>query len=83
NSALKSKLNTIFSSYLNAKAFIDRFGFEQSAYTLSVYYLETYRVRHSLVPSAFQCLFSYLEDPGLIRDKYGLWTLMAAVGRKC
>ncbi|CAF4922492.1 unnamed protein product, partial [Rotaria sp. Silwood1] len=83
NSALKSKLNTIFSSYLNAKAFIDRFGFEQSAYTLSVYYLETYRVRHSLVPSAFQCIFSYLEDPGLIRDKYGLWTLMAAVGRKC
>ncbi|CAF1029135.1 unnamed protein product [Rotaria sordida] len=83
NNALKSKLNTIFSTYLNAKAFIDRFGFEQSAYTLSVYYLETYRVRHSLIPSAFQCIFSYLEDPGLIRDKYGLWTLMVAVGRKC
>ncbi|CAF4139791.1 unnamed protein product [Rotaria sp. Silwood2] len=76
NTGLKSKLNAIFSTYLNAKAFIDRFGFEQSAYTLSVYYLETYRVRYSLVPSAFQCIFSYLEDPGL-------WTLMTAVGRKC
>jgi hypothetical protein len=31
----------------------------------------SFRVRHSLKPSAFQCIFSYLEDPGLIRDKYG------------
>jgi hypothetical protein len=30
-----------------------------------------FRVRYSLVPSALQCIFSYLEDPGLIRDKYG------------
>jgi hypothetical protein len=30
-----------------------------------------FRVRFSLVPSAFQCIFYYLEDPGLIRDKYG------------
>lgn len=79
---MKSKLNTIFSAYPTAKPFIDRFGFEQSAYTLSVYYLETFRVRHSLVPSAFQCIFQYLEDPGLLKDKYGLWTLMTAVGRK-
>jgi hypothetical protein len=28
-------------------------------------------VKYSLTPSAFQCIFSYLEDPGLIRDKYG------------
>ncbi|CAF0765748.1 unnamed protein product [Adineta ricciae] len=82
NNELKSKLNAIFSAYPSAKPFIDRFGFEQSAYTLSVYYLETYRVRHSLVPTAFQCIFSYLEDPGLLKDKYGLWTLMTAVGRK-
>ncbi|CAF3354648.1 unnamed protein product [Rotaria socialis] len=82
NNALKYKLNSIFSSYPSAKPYIDRFGFEQSAYTLSVYYLETYRVRYSLVPLAFQSIFSYLEDPGLIRDKFGLWTLMIAVGRK-
>ncbi|CAF1456162.1 unnamed protein product, partial [Adineta steineri] len=82
NNELKSKLNTVFSAYPSAKPFIDRFGFEQSAYTLSVYYLETYRVRHSMIPSAFQCIFSYLEDPGLLKDKYGLWTLMTAVGRK-
>ncbi|CAF0823433.1 unnamed protein product [Adineta ricciae] len=83
NNALKSKLNRIFSSYPNAKTFIDAFGFEQSSYTLSVYYLETFRVRYALTPSALQCIFTYLEDPGLIRDKYGLWTLMVAVGRKC
>ncbi|CAF4695732.1 unnamed protein product, partial [Rotaria sp. Silwood2] len=82
NTELKSQLNNIFSAYPSAKPFIDRFGFEQSAYTLSVYYLETFRVCHSLVPSAFQCIFSYLEDPGLLKDKYGLWTLMKAVGRK-
>ncbi|CAF3557038.1 unnamed protein product [Rotaria sp. Silwood1] len=82
NNELKSQLNNIFSAYPSAKPFIDRFGFEQSAYTLSVYYLETFRVCHSLVPSAFQCIFSYLEDPGLLKDKYGLWTLMTAVGRK-
>ncbi|CAF0893475.1 unnamed protein product [Adineta steineri] len=82
NNELKSKLNYLFSYYTGAKGYIDRFGFEQSAYTLSVYYLETFRVRHSLDPSALQCIFSYLEDPGLIRDKYGLWTLMIAVGRK-
>ncbi|CAF3028596.1 unnamed protein product [Rotaria sp. Silwood2] len=63
NTELKSQLNNIFSAYPSAKPFIDRFGFEQSAYTLSVYYLETFRVCHSLVPSAFQCIFSYLEDP--------------------
>ncbi|CAF1047050.1 unnamed protein product [Rotaria sordida] len=82
NNELKSQLNNIFSAFPTAKPYIDRFGFEQSAYTLSVYYLETFRVRHSLVPSAFQCIFSYLEDPGLLKDKYGLWTLMTAVGRK-
>jgi hypothetical protein len=43
NNELKSKLNNIFSAYPTAKPFIDRFGFEQSAYTLSVYYLETFR----------------------------------------
>ncbi|UJR22456.1 hypothetical protein I4U23_025514 [Adineta vaga] len=82
NTELKGKLNHLFSSYTSAKGFIDRFGFEQSAYTLSVYYLETFRVRYALTPSSLQCIFSYLEDPGLIRDKYGLWTLMIAVGRK-
>ncbi|CAF4667555.1 unnamed protein product [Rotaria socialis] len=82
NNELKSQLNSIFSAYPTAKPFIDRFGFEQSAYTLSVYYLETFRVCHSLAPSAFQCIFSYLEDAGLLKDKYGLWTLMTAVGRK-
>jgi hypothetical protein len=43
NNELKSKLNQLFSAYQTAKPYIDRFGFEQSAYTLSVYYLETFR----------------------------------------
>lgn len=43
NNSLKSKLISIFSSYPATKQYIDRFGFEQSAYTLSVYYLETFR----------------------------------------
>ena len=33
------------------------------------------RVRHSLMPSAFQCIFAYLEDPGLLKDKYGKITV--------
>ncbi|CAF1275685.1 unnamed protein product, partial [Didymodactylos carnosus] len=82
NSEFKLKLNNIFSSYSTAKSYIDRFGFEQSSYILSVYFLETLRVRHSTDPAAFQCIFSYLEDPYLLKDKYGLWTLVTAVGRK-
>lgn len=30
-----------------------------------------FRVRHSHAPSAFQFIFYYLEDPGLLKDKYG------------
>ncbi|CAF3629224.1 unnamed protein product, partial [Didymodactylos carnosus] len=82
NYELKSKLNNIFSSYSAAKSYTDRFGFEQSSYILSVYFLETLRVRHSTDPTAFQCIFAYLEDPYLLKDKYGLWTLITAVGRK-
>lgn len=40
---MKNKLNNLFSAYPTAKSYIDRFGFEQSSYTLSVYYLETFR----------------------------------------
>ena len=34
-------------------------------------FLFAFRVRHSRTPAAFQCIFSYLEDPGLLKDKYG------------
>ena len=49
NNELKSRLNQIFSAYPTAKPYIDRFGFEQSAYTLSVYYLETFRYVRQIV----------------------------------
>jgi hypothetical protein len=41
------------------------------------------RVTNSSEPDAFHCLFDYLEDNTIIKDKAGMWSCIAAVAEKC
>ncbi|XP_014673497.1 PREDICTED: phosphatidylinositol 4-kinase alpha-like isoform X2 [Priapulus caudatus] len=57
-------------------------NFAQCVYVLSVYKLETLRVKHSNDATSFHCIFQYLEDSAIQKDKAGMWQCINAVANK-
>lgn len=60
-------------------AFIHKLTFAQCTYLLSVYWLETLRVENAAEPS-LDPILSYLCDPVLQKDKYGMWQCVKCIG---
>jgi phosphatidylinositol 4-kinase len=61
---------------------VSTMSFAKCAYLLSVYRLETLRMKHSDRPGAFRVLFDYLADNTIIKDKSDMWKCIAAVSEK-
>uniref|UniRef100_A0A7E4V1C1 1-phosphatidylinositol 4-kinase n=1 Tax=Panagrellus redivivus TaxID=6233 RepID=A0A7E4V1C1_PANRE len=52
---------------------INRMDMTQCLYLISVFRMETMRVKHSQSPEAVHCIFKYLEDRAIRKDKSGIW----------
>ncbi|KFM76895.1 Phosphatidylinositol 4-kinase alpha, partial [Stegodyphus mimosarum] len=61
---------------------INKLNFAQCTYLLSVYHLETLRVRHMQGKTPFHCMLHYLEDTTIQKDKAGMWQCILVVSDK-
>ncbi|CAH0382113.1 unnamed protein product [Bemisia tabaci] len=60
-------------------ACVNKLSFAQCTYLLSVYWLETLRVKHSPEPSLL-IIFEYLVDYAIQKDKSGMWQCVCCIG---
>ncbi|CAB3384659.1 Hypothetical predicted protein [Cloeon dipterum] len=58
--------------------FINKFPFPECTYLLSVYWLESLRVKNSPKPS-LDMMFDYLNDSAILQDKGGMWSCICSV----
>lgn len=58
--------------------FVNKFPFPECTYLLSVYWLETLRVKNSPQPS-LELIFDYLNDSAIQSDKGGMWHCISSV----
>ncbi|CAD6198558.1 unnamed protein product [Caenorhabditis auriculariae] len=57
---------------------VNRMDFAQCTYLLSVIRMETMRVVHADYPIAVHCIFKYLEEKTIRKDKAGMWACLLA-----
>ncbi|BET02066.1 Phosphatidylinositol 4-kinase [Nesidiocoris tenuis] len=74
----RTQILTLLENPPEITAYVNKLSFAQCTFLLSVYWLETLRVRHSPEPS-LQPILEYLVDRALITDKSGMWLCVTAV----
>ena len=76
---LKNNLLSLTEYSTETTAIVNKLTFPQCVYVLSVYRLETLRIRHSNQITAFHNLFEYLEDQVILKDKANIWQVIQAI----
>ncbi|CAL1289574.1 unnamed protein product [Larinioides sclopetarius] len=79
---LRNQILTLLDHQQDVTPLINKLNFAQCTYLLSVYHLETLRVRHMQEKTPFHCMLQYLEDPTIQKDKAGMWQCVLAVSDK-
>ena len=79
---LRNTLSALFDNRTEIVRIVSALSFAQCAYLLSVYRLETLRMKHSDQPGVFQVLFDYMTDSTIIKDKADMWKCIAALSEK-
>ncbi|KAG8200239.1 hypothetical protein JTE90_025015 [Oedothorax gibbosus] len=79
---LRNQILTLLDHLQEVTPLINKLNFAQCTYLLSVYHLETLRVRHIQDKTPFHCMLQYLEDPTIQKDKAGMWQCILAVADK-
>ncbi|KAF8787808.1 Phosphatidylinositol 4-kinase alpha like protein [Argiope bruennichi] len=79
---LRNQILTLLDHQQDVTPLINKLNFAQCTYLLSVYHLETLRVRHMQEKTPFHCMLQYLEDPTIQKDKAGMWQCILAVSDK-
>uniref|UniRef100_T1J2J9 Thymidine kinase, cytosolic n=1 Tax=Strigamia maritima TaxID=126957 RepID=T1J2J9_STRMM len=78
---LRSQILNLLEHPPEASPVVNKLGFAQCTYLLSIYKLECLRVQN-MDESSFHSVFAYLEDSAIQKDKDGLWVCMSAVGER-
>ncbi|XP_054723251.1 LOW QUALITY PROTEIN: phosphatidylinositol 4-kinase alpha-like, partial [Uloborus diversus] len=79
---LRSQIVGLLDHQADVTPLINKLNCAQCTYLLSVYHLETLRVRHIQEKTPFHCMLQYLEDPTIQKDKAGIWQCIVAVSDK-
>lgn len=79
---LRNQILSLIDHLPEVTPLINKLNFAQCTYLLSVYHLETLRVRHIQEKTPFHCMLQYLEDPTIQKDKAGMWECILAVSDK-
>ncbi|XP_042899450.1 phosphatidylinositol 4-kinase alpha isoform X2 [Parasteatoda tepidariorum] len=79
---LRNQILALLDHQADVTPLINKLNFAQCTYLLSVYHLETLRVRHVQEKTPFHCMIQYLEDTTIQKDKAGMWQCILAVSDK-
>ncbi|GAB6030041.1 hypothetical protein CHUAL_005725 [Chamberlinius hualienensis] len=79
---LKSQILSLLGHPPEITPLVNKLNFGQCTYLLSVYHLETFRVQKVQNEDSLLCIFSYLEDSAIRKDKDGMWQCMYHIGEQ-
>ncbi|XP_065322836.1 phosphatidylinositol 4-kinase alpha-like isoform X1 [Gordionus sp. m RMFG-2023] len=76
---LKNTLLNILSNKPEIVSYVKQMTFAELSYLLSIYQLETLRVKNSEDTNAVHYMFHYLEDKSIQKDKSGIWECVCSI----